>query len=144
MRIWSIHPKYLDSKGLVALWRETLLAKNVLENKTRGYKNHPQLNRFKNAKHPCDSINQYLSGVYKEAVYRNYNFDKSKINFDFKKSQLPVNSAQVEYEFEHLLWKLKTRDITRFRGLHQLKSIEPHPIFKIIIGAIESWEVITG
>jgi hypothetical protein len=33
MRIWSLHPKYLDSKGLVALWRESLLAKNVLRDK---------------------------------------------------------------------------------------------------------------
>ena len=40
MRIWSLHPKYLDAKGIVALWRETLLAKHVLEGKTKGYKNH--------------------------------------------------------------------------------------------------------
>jgi len=38
MRLWTIHPKYLDAKGLVALWRETLLAKHVLEGKTPGYK----------------------------------------------------------------------------------------------------------
>ncbi|MGH2666461.1 pyrimidine dimer DNA glycosylase/endonuclease V [Flavobacterium sp.] len=68
MRIWSLHPKYLDTKALVALWRETLLAKHVLEGKTKGYKNHPQLNRFKEAKYPIDSINQYLSEVYFEAV----------------------------------------------------------------------------
>jgi hypothetical protein len=49
MRIWSLHPKYLDAKGLVALWRESLLAKQALESKTKGYKNHPQLNRFKNS-----------------------------------------------------------------------------------------------
>jgi hypothetical protein len=47
MRIWSIHPKYLDIKGLVALWREALLAKHVLEGRTKGYRNHPQLDRFK-------------------------------------------------------------------------------------------------
>lgn len=48
MRIWSLHPKYLDTKGLVALWRETLLAQHVLSGKTKRYKNHPQLARFKN------------------------------------------------------------------------------------------------
>ena len=47
MRLWSVHPKYLDSKGLVALWREALLAKQVLEGGTKGYRNHPQLDRFK-------------------------------------------------------------------------------------------------
>jgi len=46
MRIWSLHPKYLDTKGLVALWRDALLARHVLQGKTTGYKNHPQLNRF--------------------------------------------------------------------------------------------------
>ena len=39
MRLWSIHPKYLDCKGLVALWREALLAKKVLRGKTRKYAN---------------------------------------------------------------------------------------------------------
>jgi hypothetical protein len=29
-RIWSLHPKYLDARGLVALWREGLLAQAVL------------------------------------------------------------------------------------------------------------------
>src|SRR6476660_10497878 len=78
MRIWSIHPKYLDSKGLVALWRETLLAKNVLEGNTKGYKNHPQLNRFRESKRAIDCINQYLSEIHKEAEKRNYSFDKNK------------------------------------------------------------------
>src|SRR4029079_11997059 len=98
MRLWSIHPKYLDAKGLVALWRETLLAKHVLEGKTRGYKNHPQLNRFKKAKYPIDLINQYLSAVYHEAVNRNFDFDKQKINWKFRKSKVPVTKGQVNYE----------------------------------------------
>jgi len=74
MRIWSIHPKYLDPKGFVALWREALLAKNVLEGKTVGYRNHPQLERFKNSKNPLDAINQYLSNIYDESVDRHFNF----------------------------------------------------------------------
>ena len=74
MRIWSLHPKYLDAKGLVALWRETLLAKNVLEGKTKGYKNHPQLDRFKTAQEPINAINFYLKAVWLEAVARNYSF----------------------------------------------------------------------
>ena len=66
MRIWSVHPKYLDKKGLVALWHETLLAKNVLEGNTKGYKNHSQLTRFKNSKNPLQGINQHLEVVYRE------------------------------------------------------------------------------
>src|SRR6187549_2912202 len=98
MRIWSLHPKYLDTKGLVALWRETLLAKHVLEGKTKGYKNHPQLNRFKTTKAPLDSINQYLSEVYTEASRREFNFDKNKINWNFKKIKLSVTKGQLSYE----------------------------------------------
>jgi hypothetical protein len=64
MRIWSIHPKYLDTKGIVALWREALLAKNVLEGKTKGYKNHPQLDRFKSASKPSDAINYYTYPLF--------------------------------------------------------------------------------
>jgi hypothetical protein len=37
MRLWTLHPRYLDSQGLVALWREGLLAQAVLRNRTRGF-----------------------------------------------------------------------------------------------------------
>src|SRR5689334_16098762 len=107
MRIWSIHPKYLDTKGLVALWRETLLAKHVLEGKTKGYKNHPQLNRFKQLKEPLNSINYYLSVIHDEACNRQYSFDKDKVNWNFKKSKLQVTTGQMNYEAKHLLQKLK-------------------------------------
>ncbi|MFO7790471.1 MAG: pyrimidine dimer DNA glycosylase/endonuclease V, partial [Bacteroidales bacterium] len=78
MRIWSLHPQYLDAKGLVALWRETLLAKHVLEGITKGYKHHPQLMRFRQVEKPADAIHYYLEIVWEEAGKRNYNFDKNK------------------------------------------------------------------
>src|SRR5688500_13990320 len=102
MRIWSLHPRYLDAKGLVALWRETLLAKHVLEGKTKRYKNHPQLRRFRISLEPMDSINQYLSEIYFEACNRDYNFDKGKINWNFKPGKLTVTTQQLHYEVEHL------------------------------------------
>lgn len=141
MRIWSLHPKYLDGKGLVALWRETLLAKHVLEGKTKGYKNHPQLNRFKRSKHPLDAINFYLSIVLKEAEAREYHFDPKKVS-SFKKSELTVTKGQMNYEAKHLLKKLKTRDPKRFKELRSLRSFEPHPLFRIKEGGIESWEIV--
>jgi hypothetical protein len=79
MRLWSIHPKYLDTKGLVAVWRESLLARKVLEGKTKGYKHHPQLNRFIDSNNALETINQYLYEIYKESVIRKYNFDKTRI-----------------------------------------------------------------
>lgn len=142
MRIWSLHPKYLDTKGLVALWRETLLAKHVLEGKTKGYRNHPQLERFKQTQNPVERINQYLADVYREALARNYNFDKKKIDWNFESSSMQVTSGQLEYESRHLLNKLEIRDRGRFDKMNKLKEIEPHPLFEIITGDIESWEVI--
>ena len=103
MRIWSLHPQYLDAKGLVALWRETLLAKHVLQGKTKGYKNHPQLKRFKKTKNPVDSIDHYLSYILLEARSRDYHFDASKIAESFKRSKLTVTKGQMDHEVQHLL-----------------------------------------
>jgi hypothetical protein len=142
MRIWSLHPKYLDAKGLVALWRETLLAKNVLEGKTKGYKNHPQLIRFRNSDNPLQVINQYLSAVYKESLIREYHFDQDKFNIDFHPQTLTVTQEQIEYEMQHLLKKLKTRNLQKYYDLINQKVIESHPLFKVIEGEIEEWEMI--
>lgn len=137
MRIWSVHPKYLDTKGLVALWRETLLAKHVLEGRTKGYLNHPQLDRFKQSDNPLGRINQYLATVYDEAINRGYNFDKGKINWNFETSAMIVTTGQIQYEKEHLLKKLNVRDPNRFDIVNALNKIEPHPMFKITHGGIE-------
>ena len=142
MRIWSIHPKYLDSKGLVALWRETLLAKKVLEGQTKGYRNHPQLDRFRNSDHPLDRINQYLAAVYKESRARGYSFNRDKIDWDFKVSSMNVTAGQIKYETQHLLGKLRIRDAGRYKSFLQAEVIEPHPMFLVVEGGIESWEVV--
>jgi len=140
MRIWSLHPKYLDTKGLVALWRGALLAKHVLEGKTKGYKNHPQLNRFKKLNKPAEAINQYLSVVYAEASNRGYNFDGNKIDWNFKACQTTVTKEQVEYETAHLLKKLELRDKEKFKAAHMQTSYDLHPKFIVIEGKIEDWE----
>ena len=142
MRIWSLHPKYLDVKGLVALWRETLLAKHVLEGRTKGYRNHPQLDRFKQVQNPNNAINQYLAVVFDEACARGYNFDKEKINWDFEPVIMVVTTGQIKYETAHLLDKLKTRDKARFKELNKLNKFQPHPMFKTVTGKVERWEIL--
>ena len=142
MRIWSIHPKYLDSKGLVALWRETLLAKHVLEGKTKGYRNHPQLDRFKMSSKPLDAINQYLRAVYEEALMRQFNFNQTKFNESKTALVLTVTQEQIDYEFKHLILKLKTRDKKIYNKIKSNNTIDPHPIFAVLKGPIEPWEVI--
>ncbi len=143
MRIWSLHPKYLDSKGLVALWRETLLAKHVLEGRTRGYQNHPQLVRFKAAQDPLNSINQYLAHVLEEAMARGYNFDARKIEAFSPLPGLTVTKRQIAYERTHLLKKLKIRDTLKYELLKTQKVIEAHPLLRIVDGEVESWEVVS-
>jgi len=142
MRIWSLHPGYLDSKGIVALWRETLLAKNVLIGNTKGYKNHPQLYRFKNSDHPIDCINQYLIHVYHESVQRGYKFDRDKIDWDSKQVRIKVTKGQLEFEMQHLLKKLEKRDPSKYEEVFSIDHIETHPIFSIIEGGVEEWEKI--
>lgn len=142
MRIWSIHPKYMDAKGLVALWRETLLAKNVLLGKTKGYRNHPQLERFKTLNNPIDAINSYLKSVWKEADSRGYSFNKSKFDEPKKDVKIEVTIGQVNFEKQHLLAKLKLRDISKYDQIKNITDIEIHPIFNTVEGNIEAWEKI--
>lgn len=141
MRLWSLHPRYLDTKGLVALWREALLAKHVLEGKTKGYVHHPQLARFRKAQRPVEAINQYLVAVYDEAVSRNYKFDKSKIDMLFVPTKLRVTNSQVSYEKGHLLEKLKIRDTLLYKKLIEEDVVDTHPLFEVIDGGVEEWEV---
>lgn len=142
MRIWSLHPQYLDAKGIVALWRETLFAKNVLEGNTKGYKNHPQLSRFKALDKPAEAIHQYLSEVYKEALVRGYHFDASKFILPLSPVIIPVTRGQLAYEGQHLLKKLQQRDPARFEKLKNTGKFKTHPMFKIVPGGVEDWEIV--
>lgn len=140
MRIWSIHPKYLDAKGLVALWRETLLAKHVLEGKTKGYTHHPQLTRFRAASNPLAAINQYLSVVYQEAVGRGYHFDTTKIEQTSAPTHIPVTQGQLDYELHHLLAKLKRRAPKQYQAVAEVRHCQAHPLFQVVEGGVEAWE----
>ena len=141
MRLWSIHPKYLDAKGLVALWREGLLAQKVLKGKTRGYSNHPQLDRFKSKRDPIAAIGRYLYFIYIESLKRGYNFKLEKIDTIKSRTQMDVNSAQVDYERRHLLVKLQSRNQTLFMTVRRVKELDVHPMFQVVKGEIADWEV---
>ncbi len=142
MRLWSLHPKYLDTKGLVAAWREALLAKHVLEGKTKGYKNHPQLDRFKAAQNPIAVINQFLFIILEESKARGYLFDASKCK-QCDVSKIKVTKGQLVHELEHLKRKLKIRDLVKRVAVASVVEPEPHPLFEIVEGEIEPWERLT-
>lgn len=142
MRLWSLHPQYLDSKGLVALWRETLLAQAVLQGKTKGYKHHPQLLRFQESKKPRQHIAAYLRVIHAEATRRGYNFDGSKIGRGkLIPRSLKVTRGQLQYEWEHLDKKLKKRSPKWRKQLPTTKLPKPHPLFRVVMGGVEDWEI---
>jgi hypothetical protein len=140
MRLWSLHPRYLDQKGLVAVWREGLLALAVLKGKTKGYKYHPQLIRFRSGKAPIECMKCYLWHIYQESVVRGYHFDLKKIGKIKNVPSLKVTAGQLSYELEHLKGKLRTRDPSMYRKLRNIASPNPHPLLKVVSGKIEEWE----
>ena len=140
MRLWSLHPRYLDAQGLVALWREALLAKAVLQGKTRGYRHHPQLERFKAHGSPRYAINAYLRSVHAEATSRGYSFDAGKIGSTRAVSRMPVTAGQLRHEWHHLLHKLSVRNPSLHARWRHVLQPEPHPLLRRRPGAVASWE----
>jgi hypothetical protein len=144
MRLWSLHPKYLDPQGLVALWREGLLARAVLRGATRGYINHPQLDRFKAHPHPRLAINSYLAAVHREATRRGYAFDRSKIGPVRAVKRIPVNAGQLAAEWLHLQRKLAVRSPKVLAQLSGVSVPVCHPLFRVRPGPVELWERSSG
>jgi hypothetical protein len=140
MRLWSLHPKYLDPRGLVALWREALLAQAVLRGETRGYIHHPQLARFRAAASPIKSIAAYLRSVHTEAVRRGYRFDGKKIARGGRVRPIAVTRGQLDYERKHLKAKLRRRAPGWLAGLGAPSQPAPHPLFRVVPGGVAAWE----
>lgn len=140
MRIWSLHPRHLDRIGLVAGWRETLLAQAVLAGRTKGYTSHPQLQRFRDDAEPLRALGTYLSGLAGEATDRGYRFDTGKILIPGSETaRIPVTDAQLSYEWEHLGRKLAQRSPEQ-AAIWSAGSPTPHPVFRVVNGPIEPWE----
>lgn len=140
MRLWTLHPKYLDPQGLVALWREALLARAVLRNQTKGYRHHPQLDRFRSHPAPRSAINAYLAAVLVEATSRGYTFDRSKIGPVRSADRIDATTGQIHYEWQHLLRKLQERNPACFRRWRDVTTPDPHPLFSVVPGEIAPWE----
>ena len=140
MRLWTLHPKYLDSQGLVALWREGLLARAVLRGKTRGYRHHPQLERFRSHPTPRLAINAYLAAVHAESVARGYAFARDKVGPVRAVRSIAATSGQIGHEWSHLLRKLSRRSPAVFERWRGLDKPACHPMFRSRPGAVASWE----
>ena len=140
MRLWSLHPRYLDQKGLVALWREALLAQAVLKGQTKGYRNHPQLQRFRAQPSPVNAIAAYLLAVHAEATGRGYRFDAGKVASSGPAPLIDVPQGQLDFEWRHLITKLEARVPAWRAALGTPDPLAPHPLFRTIPGGIADWE----
>jgi hypothetical protein len=140
LRLWTLHPKYLDPQGLVALWREGLLAQRVLEGRTRGYRHHPQLERFRGCSDPVAAIGSYLRSILAEATARGYDFNASLIvSRKQHRSAIQATDGQLRFEARHLRAKLAVRN-PQLVDVVRVRRVEAHPLFRIVPGPRASWE----
>lgn len=140
MRLWTLHPKYLDRRGLVALWREGLLAQAVLRGRTEGYTGHPQLVRFHRSRTPAGCIAEYLRAVCEEGMRRGYAFDAGRIGRGGHCERLAVTRGQLDREWGHLLAKVERREPGWLGWLRRVRRVQPHPLFHVLPGGVEDWE----
>lgn len=140
MRLWSLHPQYLDRQGLLALWREGLLARKVLVGGTRGYRSHPQLWRFRASPDPVSTLDAYLGKVREEAARRGYRFDAGKIGLPPDVALLEVTTGQIAFEWAHLGAKLRDRAPALADAHRAIEETLAHPLFRVVAGPIAEWE----
>lgn len=140
MRLWTLHPKYLDPQGLVALWREALLAQAVLRGRTVGYRHHPQLERFREHPAPRSAINAFLAEVHRESTRRGYSFNASKVGPVRAECRIEATRGQVEHEWEHLLRKLRLRSREDYARAQRVARPAANPVFTIVPGPVARWE----
>ena len=140
MRLWTLHPRYLDAKGLVAAWREGLLAQKVLAGKTKGYRHHPQLARFRALRKPVAAVATFLAAIAEEGARRGYKFDVARIASCRFRGRIPATRGQLRHEWEHLRAKLQQRAPNLCSALDGIKAPRPHPLFRIIPGDVHDWE----
>ena len=144
MRLWTIHPRHLDAAGLVALWREALLAQAVILGRTRGYTRHPQLHRFRAAADPAACIASYLRVVADEASSRGYAFNSARIvRSGTQVRPIFETKGQLLYEWEHLCLKLQRRSMAWYHDEFEEAKPTSHPLFRIVAGGVRDWERVT-
>lgn len=162
MRLWSLHPSLLDRQGLIACWREALLAQAVVLGRTRGYTRHPQLERFRIHPEPVRALGAYLVGLHEESLRRGYRFDAGRIDSPSSSppssaswseqddaelddgpdavTRIRVTTGQLELEWSHLLAKLAVRSPEVHAQAVTGPGPSAHPLFTVVPGDVEPWE----
>jgi hypothetical protein len=117
VRLWSLHPKYLDA---------------------------PQLHRFREHPSPRRAIDAWLAGLHAEATLRGYSFDRSKIGPLYKLTRIPVTRGQIDYEWRHLKRKLARRSPAQLAKVKLVRRPHCHPLLCARPGPIAAWEKVSA
>ena len=140
MRLWSVHPAQLDRAALVAGWREGLLAQKVLRGLTKGYTQHPQLERFRAMDDPVQAVVTWLHGLADEADERGYSFDRTRVVVGPDPAlRMPLTDGQLAFEWAHLRAKCLERNTAWWEQVGAQRP-RPHPLFVVEPGPVEHWE----
>lgn len=145
VRLWSLHPELLDRQGLIACWRESLLAQAVLSGRTRGYTRHPQLERFRNHPQPLTAVAAYLEDLHLESRERGYRFDGDRIlggpaGHLARVDRISVTTGQLMLEWAHLQSKLADRSPQLHTAGPPPDPVPIHPLFSATAGPPAAWE----
>lgn len=116
------------------------MAQAVLRGKTRGYRNHPQLERFRMHRFPQKAIAFYLWSIYEESCRRGYCFDEVKILEAKSRTAIRETEGQLEYEWRLLKSRVKERSPSTYINIADIDSPRAHPIFRIVPGSVNDWE----
>ena len=82
--------------------------------------------------------------MHAEAIARNYRFDEAKINRRRAEVQLAETSGQLTYEWRHLQEKLRARNPDWLSQWKNVAVPEQHPLFRLVPGAVRSWEKVAS
>lgn len=147
MRIWSFHPKYLDKQGLSRAINEGIAGNKALRKTGEGYppswEKHSQLERFKTTAIPGIYSQLYLDRLFM-IKYNSWMLETNQEPFfdDIENPypKLKVTIGQLKYEWQRYLKKISKRSPKLYEELKSIELPEPHPLFNIIDGDVESWE----
>lgn len=133
MRIWKVHPKYLDQKGLSGQWFEAIIAKNSLISKDGYWYNNPQMDIFKNSEDPIDAVNSYLEEVWVEGIRRGYKFKSEYFDDYCPLVTIPITHEDLYSDMNLLGDRVHKRDIDWYNDIWMTgMRVVPHPLFKVI------------
>lgn len=150
MRLWSLHPSYLDKQALQVCWADALQALEYYKQERaymKGITNdlspyfYPCLDRFRMTGSPIAHITNYLHGLCDESERRNTPFGRAKLPEFTPGLRLKVTDGQIAREEKLLLLQLNRRKQTQlWMDLFVAEYVQPHPLFEIVSGPVEPWE----